>query len=235
METRWRGVVLGTALVVVGGLAAADAWCAVEEPPVASSQIGQTLVQDLRRAADSQDWEAVDRSLAELEQRLDASDPAAERSRVRSRHQERRRLRVRHELRLEPPHGHPGETWEEHWEHFGERMGRHWGQFGERMGERGAAFGERMGEHWGEFGNRTGERWGEFGERAGERWGEFGNRAGERWGSFGERTGRRFGRVGDEIGEHFGEVGGDLPDVIELSIETAIDAVETLIDSLDHR
>lgn len=263
IETRWRGVLLGTALVVLGGVATADAWCAFEEPTAAGAERGGALARELSRAAADDDWGAIERSLGELERTLQAGVPAqslpaealpaedpagglpgadapvqrhAERM-VRRHRVEDRHVRVHRHLRLEPPNGHPGETWEEHWEHFGERVGRHWGRFGGRMGERGEAWGEhgaRVGEHWGRVGERIGERWAELGSRAGERWGELGNRAGERWGSFGERAGRRFSRVGDEIGDRFGEIGDDLPDIIDLTIETVVDAVETLIDSLER-
>src|SRR3990172_2785870 len=80
-ETRWLGIVLGTALVVLGGLATADAWCAVEEPPSSGSRSDRALARDLRRAAGSADGEAIERGLTELELLLDvrhlpAEDPA---------------------------------------------------------------------------------------------------------------------------------------------------------------
>jgi hypothetical protein len=126
------------------------------------------------------------------------------------------------------------ETWDEHWEHFGERMGEDWGAFGERMGEHWGEFGQRMGEHWGEVGERMGEDWGAFGERMGEHWGEFGQRMGDRWGEYGARTGQRWAHA-RHVGDRFQDVNDEVPELVELTIESVMDALETLLDSFDHR
>ena len=99
------------------------------------------------------------------------------------------------------------------------------GEFGERMGEQWGRFGEQMGEHWGDFGERTGERWGGFGERMGERWGEFGENIGE---SFAH------GDFGD-AGEAVEDLDWDwIGDVIAHAIETTLDAVDAVVESVEE-
>jgi hypothetical protein len=68
----------------------------------------------------------------------------------------------------------------------------------------------------------------------GEDWGEFGQRMGDRWGEFGERTGRRWGHAGRHFGDRLHDVNDEVPEVVELTIESVMDALETLLDSFDH-
>jgi hypothetical protein len=136
------------------------------------------------------------------------------------------------------------ESWEKHWEHFGERMGEHWGRFGERIGEHWGAQGEAIGEHWGAFGEGIGEHFGrmgeeighhfgELGQRMGRDWGRYGQRMGRRWGDFGARTGREWGRC-DDLDTHLDRLGDELPEVVGLTVDSVMDALDTLLDSLDH-
>ena len=123
----------------------------------------------------------------------------------------------------EPRRQERAESWDQHWEHFGERMGEHWGAYGERMGERWGGFGERMGEHWGAYGQRMGEHWGEFGQRMGDR-----------WGAYGERTGHRWAHAGRDLGDRFEDLHDEVPEVVELTVESVMDALDTMLDAFDH-
>jgi len=145
------------------------------------------------------------------------------------------------------------ETWDEHWEHFGEQLGRDFERFGETLGRQGeewGRFGERVGRHWGERGESWGEHWGSFGEEMGEHWGAYGERLGEHWGDFGERMGERWGDFGGRVGERFGEawsgrdrapserfeaLNDELPEIVELTVESVMDALDTLLEAFDDR
>ncbi|HVR31022.1 MAG TPA: hypothetical protein VMS86_15985 [Thermoanaerobaculia bacterium] len=229
-EQAWRGTVVGGALVVVGLAVSGAAVGANGSPPAAPASAGESesLAARLRLAAADADWEAVESGLDELERWLDPSDaqvpssaatradgspvaPMAARRGVAGplRHDREEARRSRSSRRGR------SETWDEHWEHFGERMERHWSRVGERTADRG-------------------HDWEELGERAGERWGAFGERAGDRWSGFGARTGRRWSRIGNQMGRRFEEMAEDLPEAIELSIETVLDALDTLLASLGH-
>jgi hypothetical protein len=228
LDRTGRRVIPLLALALVGGSLGAGAWAALEPPgPPASIQRngdvpeGRDLARDLSNAAGEGDWEAIDRELGEVERQLDSSPPPP------------RGIEIRREWRVER-RADRRQRWAERWADRGDRAGRRWDELGERLGERIGERGEAWGEAWGERGERIGEYWGRVGERMGEHWGEFGNRTGERWGAFGERAGRRWSRVADGRTAGPTAAGGDLTEAVELSVETVLDALETLIDSLEY-